>query len=801
MANISFDKSLGTRLLRVSFGLYMIVTLIVTAYHVVAEYFHAEESVITETRHLISTFTQGLGVSVWNMDEDQLSSNLQGMTKLTQVASVIVYGDSSEILGRAGLKVDKPIILNESPHNAKNVDIVDLKDKWKENYMNDDDRPLDLTKYSSSYYKISFPITMNEDGKDVIVAKGAVLVDKTNVFNRVEHGFSLILINAIVKTIFLWIIFLLCTRHYVTNPLNKISKAMATIDPQNPELDPNSSSIFSSLKSRVDEIGFLAKSFLNLIETIASNVTTITKLNNNLEEKVKQRTQEVIAKTNSMRDILNNIKEGILVIDEDHKVNPNYSQHLEDILGHNKISHRDFIEVLFSNALIGEDKIDQVKNAIEASFGFTLIAYQLNSELLVREVSLKTNNAEKIIQIDWQPLLVEGSDVVNRYIIVVRDITREKHFEAEFIQRNNEINMMLEVLNSSTPTFLKFYEKTKKSLHQVEECLSTSDDESSSNKNIFRILHTLKGEARTFNYSLMANEIHKSEDYHTSIAKGMYDFKGKIVKKNIGAIDERLNQYYKVAIKITEQNEIDYKKKLEKLDFCFDKANDLFFKPIESVVQAKEESFEIIKNLVFISSVSFQEIVDKYAESIMDISMEMGKEKPSITVKDPDKILVPGKIRKSIDVSVLHLLRNSIDHGIEFPLLRSKLGKDPTPNIHLSVFRKEDKLYMEYFDDGQGLNLLRLRSIAMKSKLINVDQKLSDLDIANLVFKTGFSTRDEVSKISGRGMGMDIVKKAIEDEDGSIKIEFTGEKSDSGHRRFKFVIMMPFDAKHFFIAA
>ncbi|NRA46549.1 MAG: hypothetical protein HRU09_16485 [Oligoflexales bacterium] len=379
MSNISFDKSLGTRLLRVSFGLYMIVTLIVTAYHVVAEYFHAEEAVITETKHLISTFTQGIGVSVWNYDNDQLKATLDGMTKLTQVASVFVYNDKSETIGRAGFLIDKPLVKSESPYKTDDVTYVDLKNKWRENYVNDPKTSLDLDQFSSSFYKISFPIVISEEGQEVTAAYGAVFVDKKNVFNRVEHGFSLILINAIVKTIFLWIIFLLCTKRFVTNPLNRISNAMANIDHKDPQIDKDSSTTFANMVNRVDEIGFLARSFLNLIETIASNVTTIKKLNNNLEEKVKKRTEEVIAKTNSMRDILNNIKEGILVIDEDHKVNPNYSVYLEEILGHDKISNRNFIDVLFSNALITEDKIDQIKNAIEATFGCTFMAYELNS--------------------------------------------------------------------------------------------------------------------------------------------------------------------------------------------------------------------------------------------------------------------------------------------------------------------------------------------------------------------------------------------------------------------------------------
>ena len=117
------------------------------------------------------------------------------------------------------------------------------------------------------------------------------------------------------------------------------------------------------------------------------------------------------------------------------------------------------------------------------------------------------------------------------------------------------------------------------------------------------------------------------------------------------------------------------------------------------------------------------------------------------------------------------------------------------------VFKENETIFIEYFDDGQGLNISRIKSMAIKNKLISSDETLTDEGIANLIFESGFSTREEATNISGRGMGMDIIKQAIEEEDGSINIVFTDEKSESDQRKFKFVITMPFDAKHFFMAA
>ncbi|EPE37703.1 chemotaxis protein CheA [Candidatus Photodesmus anomalopis] len=122
---------------------------------------------------------------------------------------------------------------------------------------------------------------------------------------------------------------------------------------------------------------------------------------------------------------------------------------------------------------------------------------------------------------------------------------------------------------------------------------------------------------------------------------------------------------------------------------------------------------------------------------------------------------------------LIHLVRNSIDHGIEVPKDRITLGKVPTGKIILSASQEGDHIELSITDDGIGMDPNKLRTIAIERHLLDkvTASRLTDKECFNLIFMPGFSSKDEVSDISGRGVGMDVVKTAINALNGSINID------------------------------
>lgn len=117
-----------------------------------------------------------------------------------------------------------------------------------------------------------------------------------------------------------------------------------------------------------------------------------------------------------------------------------------------------------------------------------------------------------------------------------------------------------------------------------------------------------------------------------------------------------------------------------------------------------------------------------------------------------------------------HMIRNAVDHGLETPEKRTEAGKSAEGVLKLSAKHRSGRIVIEIADDGAGINRERVKAKAIENGLITADANLSDEDIDNLIFHPGFSTADKISDISGRGVGMDVVKRSIQALGGRISI-------------------------------
>jgi two-component system chemotaxis sensor kinase CheA len=120
---------------------------------------------------------------------------------------------------------------------------------------------------------------------------------------------------------------------------------------------------------------------------------------------------------------------------------------------------------------------------------------------------------------------------------------------------------------------------------------------------------------------------------------------------------------------------------------------------------------------------------------------------------------------------LVHMIRNSVDHGIELPEAREKAGKPAGGTIQLKAYHRGGNIVIEIIDDGKGLDAARIRRKAVERGLITDNAQMSEKDIFNLVMLPGLSTADEITEVSGRGVGMDVVKRAIEEVRGSIDLD------------------------------
>jgi len=159
----------------------------------------------------------------------------------------------------------------------------------------------------------------------------------------------------------------------------------------------------------------------------------------------------------------------------------------------------------------------------------------------------------------------------------------------------------------------------------------------------------------------------------------------------------------------------------------------------------------------------------KFKRLVRDLSKELDKEVDMIT--DGAETELDKTVIERLNDPLVHLIRNSIDHGIEKPDVRVASGKSPMGIIHLSAVHSGANVLIKIKDDGAGLDRERIFNKAVENGVITPDAELSDKDLFSLIFAAGFSTAKEVTNVSGRGVGMDVVKRCIESLGGFIDIE------------------------------
>jgi two-component system chemotaxis sensor kinase CheA len=163
------------------------------------------------------------------------------------------------------------------------------------------------------------------------------------------------------------------------------------------------------------------------------------------------------------------------------------------------------------------------------------------------------------------------------------------------------------------------------------------------------------------------------------------------------------------------------------------------------------------------------ETFSRFRRVVRDVSKELSKD-IALTITGGETELDKTVVEK-INDPLTHLIRNSLDHGIETPEQRVAAGKPAQGNIQLNAYHESGYIVIQIVDDGGGLNTEKILTKAIANGLIPEDHDLSQQEIFNLIFEAGLSTKQQASNLSGRGVGMDVVKRNIEALRGSVNID------------------------------
>ncbi len=192
---------------------------------------------------------------------------------------------------------------------------------------------------------------------------------------------------------------------------------------------------------------------------------------------------------------------------------------------------------------------------------------------------------------------------------------------------------------------------------------------------------------------------------------------------------------------------------------------------VRNLAQLARITEEVQRTAMSMRMVPIGPLFQKMARLVRDLTRKFGKQAQLETFGE--EVQLDRTIVEELADPLMHMIRNSVDHGIESPEARQAAGKNPMARIELRAFHLAGQIVIQISDDGQGLNRTKIVAKAVKNGLIAANVNLPDAECFNLIFAPGFSTAEILSDVSGRGVGMDVVKKQIQKLRGSVDIQST----------------------------
>ncbi|MDQ3235329.1 MAG: ATP-binding protein, partial [Pseudobdellovibrionaceae bacterium] len=393
----------------------------------------------------------------------------------------------------------------------------------------------------------------------------------------------------------------------------------------------------------------------------------------------------------------------------------------------------------------------------------------------------------------WHPV-VSGHDIIEKILVTTRDVTQLRALEEKAHDREEELQFIQEILNISPEAFYRFIQNCQEFLNENRKLINSRSiqlRDMEALKVLFINMHTLKGAARSLYLKKITRIFHDVEQYYAILQKDR-DAPWDIERMNrdLDEAHDMLATYESI-----NRNKLGRRGSDEGLVEIATPELAAFYRNIQAAAAgADAKSRAAMESLqAFLFPLVFcplQDMLNEIVQCTDALAKDLRKAPPQVFIEAEGFHTEPptDNILRRIFV---HILRNTMDHGIEEPSIRQMHGKSEAGTIQIRVSQDDGFVKILYQDDGQGLNLERLSAVAQSQGLIPHDAGFSDLQRADLIFRSGLSTAKQISDISGRGVGMDAVRKYLEAVGGRIHIHLLDRDARSAGRPFFFEILLP----------
>ncbi len=487
-----------------------------------------------------------------------------------------------------------------------------------------------------------------------------------------------------------------------------------------------------------DEIGILARAI------------------NNMTAKIQQSYRQIIKSKAAIGDLLNNTGQGFFSFGPDYLIDEEYSKAC-DLYFKSSISGLNALELMVP------ENLKEVKELTDLLFD-GVGDLSLLEDLLPREISLH----RRILSVEYRFIKAAGEELKDKMMVILTDITQERELEHQ-LQKDEALNELVIKIARDRDGFMQFVQDTNKLLGSMSTDLkdpSVTIDPVA----VMHDLHTVKGISASYGLGTVAETTHRIEDWIQETGPDEVFSSGENIKSLESSLLE-LRRNLKDSLEnvrdiITWDEIVGSKQRYYKVNEEKVVRLEAMFSDTKKVRlnEIRQALYEFRKEPIL-------PVFRKYAGTAEKLAEKLGKQ-IKVELAGTDVEVFYKRLEPLFDVLV-HLVRNSVDHGLESTEKRLKTGKPETGVLELSAGYQDNDLILAIADDGGGIETAKVVKAALERGLITAEEadQLGQDDAIRLLFKPGFSTSESVSDISGRGIGMDAVKSKVAELGGSISVK------------------------------
>lgn len=458
--------------------------------------------------------------------------------------------------------------------------------------------------------------------------------------------------------------------------------------------------------------------------------------------------------------MLNNLDEGIFTINPDGTINEQHSLRAETIFGIEDFQHA-ALDVLFGAR---DTQLESFKKWLSLISEPRMLKKWRMVERLnpFQQIERNENGSQRIIKINYKPIIQNKR--LQKVLVLARDITENVKAELALEKTKAEQDALLQRVtafaNNDKVTIDMFMQDVQSYMDKFA-LVRTPDELVRDAPQLYRDVHTIKGNAGTFGFHNLAKAAGKIEDQFAKVKEKITPALFLVWTKGYAELTTelaRINEFRNQLLAC----------EADRISLHLQGYNELL---AELSTGGQRDARDIHQKLYNLNARPLATYCKKYHRLLRDYRRRFNKNLADLIVENP-LTMVHRDIMAKFDSSMIHIIRNAVDHGIESNEERARLKKGPG-ELRIALCTTETEHTLTIFDNGRGIDADFVASKAIERGIISEKEshQLSEHEKLQLIFASGFSTKEQVNDISGRGVGMDVVKESMEEFEGAVRIE------------------------------